>query len=59
MRTATPATERAALATAGQVLLYKGAAGDGVLQRVVRRTDREAVQCLAGRRRSAVSAVAS
>ena len=59
MRAATPVTERAALATAGQVLLYKRRAGDGLLQRVVRRAHREAVERLAGRRRSALSAVAT
>ena len=58
VRTAVAATERAAQATAGRVLLHDGVAGLGVLHRVLRRPHREAVERLARRGGSIVPAVA-
>ena len=59
LRTATPATERAAAATAGRVLLYQGVPRLGVLQRLVRRPDRDSLRRMARRRGSSLPAVAA
>ena len=58
MRTATPATDRAAHGDRRPGAAVSGRAGHGVLQRVVRRADRKTLERLARRRRSAVPAVA-
>jgi stage II sporulation protein D len=49
MRTATPSTDRAATATAGQVLLYQGAPATIITQRLVRRANRKTIERLARR----------